>query len=99
MAEPALVPDYRGRDRVCRTQRLDRTRLFGGGFFFLLPGILNISSENWYLPQRICETIKYIVDHRDKITEWGQKGRQFVENYHDSIKIAQEYIKLWESER
>lgn len=48
---------------------------------------------------QICDTIKNIIEHRDNIMEWGQKGRQFVETYHDSIKIAQEYVNLWESER
>lgn len=48
---------------------------------------------------QICDTIKYIIDHRENIEEWGKKGRQFVETYHDNIMVAQEYINLWESER
>ena len=48
---------------------------------------------------QICETMKYIIDHRENITELSQKGRLFVENYHDSVRIAQEYVNLWESEK
>lgn len=48
---------------------------------------------------QICETIRFIIDHRDGIQGLGLKGRQFVENYHDSVKIAQEYVQLWEDDK
>lgn len=44
---------------------------------------------------QICDTMKYIIEHKDCITEWGAQGRKFVEKYHNSIDIAKEYERLW----
>lgn len=41
--------------------------------------------------EQICSQIEYIIQHKDKIEEWGLKGRQFVEKYHNYISIAKEY--------
>lgn len=47
---------------------------------------------------QICETIIEIINHKDEIKERGRLGRKFVEEYHDSVKIAQQYIDLWEAD-
>lgn len=48
---------------------------------------------------QICGTIRQIVEHRDCIEEIGLQGRMFVEKYHDSVKVAEEYVQLWEEEK
>lgn len=53
--------------------------------------VFNINPD----PDQICDTIKYIVDNRLKIEQWGAEGRKFVETYHNSIDIARLYEKLW----
>lgn len=45
---------------------------------------------------QICSQIEYVINNKDKIEEWGYKSRKFVEEYHDYIKIAMEYEKIFE---
>jgi len=45
---------------------------------------------------QIISEVEYLLDNRNKIEEIGQNSRVFVETFHNHIKIAQEYIKLWE---
>ena len=47
---------------------------------------------------QICSVIEEIIQRRDEIEELGLKGRQFVEQYHNNIDIAKEYIKIWEED-
>ncbi len=44
---------------------------------------------------QICSQIEYIIEHKDKIEEWGLASRHFVEQYHDHIKIAKQYENLF----
>ncbi len=53
--------------------------------------VFNINPD----PNQICETMKYIIENKDQIEEWGKQGRKFVETYHDSLEIAKQYEKLW----
>lgn len=46
---------------------------------------------------QIISSIEYVLDNRDKIEEIGYNSRQFVETYHDHIKIAEQYINVWQS--
>ena len=39
--------------------------------------------------------MEYIIDHKDRIEEWGLKSRQFVEQYHDHIQIAKQYETIF----
>jgi hypothetical protein len=45
---------------------------------------------------QIISSMEYILDNKNKIEEIGFDSRRFVETYHDHVKIAEEYIKLWE---
>lgn len=40
---------------------------------------------------QICDQIEYIIKHKEKITEWGELSRKFVEEYHNYIEIAKDY--------
>ena len=44
---------------------------------------------------QICSQIEYVIEHKDKIEEWGLASRRFVECYHDHILIAKEYEKIF----
>lgn len=53
--------------------------------------VFNINPD----PEQICETMKYIIDNRHNIENWGLAGRRFVEKFHNSVDVAREYEKLW----
>lgn len=44
---------------------------------------------------QICSQIEYIIKNKDKIEDWGLASRQFVEKYHDHIKIAKQYEHIF----
>lgn len=46
----------------------------------------------------ICEVLASIIDRRNEIEDLGYAGRKFVEKYHNSLDIAQQYVDLWESD-
>ena len=56
--------------------------------------VFNINPD----PNQICETIKYIIDNRDKIEKWGKRSHDFVKKYHHSIDIAKVYEDLWKKD-
>ena len=35
--------------------------------------------------------------NKEKIEEWGMESRKFVERYHDHIKVAAQYLKIFEN--
>lgn len=43
----------------------------------------------------LVEQISYIIDHKEFITDWGRKSREYVENIHDCKVVARQYISLW----
>lgn len=45
----------------------------------------------------IEELLDYILANKDKLPQWSQDGRAFVEKYHDAKKVAQQYIDFWTS--
>lgn len=47
---------------------------------------------------QICCVIENIMENKDKITEFGLKGRMFVETYHNHVDIAQKYIDIFTKE-
>ncbi len=44
---------------------------------------------------QIAEALEKIILNRDKIEYIGKKSRQFVEEYHDYVKVAREYEKFF----
>ena len=44
---------------------------------------------------QICDTIIDIINRKDEIEAIGQKGRRFVEEYHDYIDIAKQYESIF----
>lgn len=47
---------------------------------------------------QIVQCIEHIVEHKSEIEEMGYKSRKFVEEYHDYIKIAEQYVDVWEKD-
>lgn len=63
---------------------------------------LNISKENCPIINiqpdfnQIYEQLTLIVEKRDNIKDMGQESREFVQKYHDSKIIAEQYIEIWQ---
>lgn len=53
--------------------------------------VFNITND----VDQICSQIEYIIEHKDKIEEWGLASRKFVEKYHDHIEIAKQYERIF----
>ena len=53
--------------------------------------VFNIEPDN----DQIYATLKYIMEHRDRIPEWGKKSREYVEQFHDAKAVAQRYVETW----
>ena len=53
--------------------------------------VFNITND----VDQICSQIEYIIEHKDKIEEWGLASRRFVEKYHDHIEIAKQYERIF----
>lgn len=47
--------------------------------------------------EQIKNQIKKVIDNKEKIEEWGMESRKFVERYHDHIKVAAQYLKIFEN--
>lgn len=45
----------------------------------------------------IVENIEKIMESRNEIGSLGLKGRKFVENVHDCVKVADLYVRTWDS--
>lgn len=58
------------------------------------PEDLPILSAN---PDNIYKQLKMLIENSTLRHELGLKGRQYVEKYHDSLKIARQLIELYES--
>ena len=46
---------------------------------------------------QIYMQLEYILENREKITEWGYKSRLYVENTHHYVKNAQRYVDAWKA--
>jgi len=44
---------------------------------------------------QIVRQMEYVLEHRNRIEEWGYGSRKFVEEFHDYRKIAQRYVDTW----
>lgn len=40
---------------------------------------------------QICSQIEYVIHNKNKIEEWGQVSRKYVEDYHNALLIGKEY--------
>lgn len=48
-------------------------------------------------PDTILDNLKMLIDNPKKREELGKKGRKYVEENHDSIKIAKQLLELYQS--
>lgn len=44
---------------------------------------------------QIVDRIGMIIENRNRIEAWGQASRNYVEGRHNSVKIAQEFLRTW----
>lgn len=56
--------------------------------------VVNIKAD----VDQICNAIEDIISKRDEIESWGLKSRKFVEKYHDSVDVAEQFIKQFEND-
>jgi hypothetical protein len=52
----------------------------------ILPSVANIINK-----------VEWLLENKDSIEEIGYQGRMLVENVHDYVKVAQQYINVWNS--
>jgi hypothetical protein len=45
---------------------------------------------------QIMHCIEHVIENKSEIEECGLKSRKFVEEHHDYIKVAQQYVDIWE---
>lgn len=48
--------------------------------------------------ENIYKNLEFLIKNPEKINEIGRNARNFVENYHHYIKIAQKYLDVWDLE-
>lgn len=56
--------------------------------------VVNIKAD----VNQICGAIENIIERKGEIEEWGLKSRRFVEKYHDSIDVAEQFITLFKKD-
>ena len=45
--------------------------------------------------EQIVQQLEHVIENRNKITEWGYQSRNFVETFHNHVKVAQKYVDMW----
>ena len=60
--------------------------------FFDCPGI-HIRPD----VEQIYQQLRYIVEHKKDIPEWGYKSRKYIEKHHHYVKVAQRYVEAWKT--
>ena len=40
--------------------------------------------------------LENLIIHRDQLPKLSTESRQFVEKYHDHVKVARQYLEFWE---
>lgn len=45
----------------------------------------------------IYNKLVMVLERKDEILEWGRRSREFVETHHDAVKIAAQYLEVWEN--
>ena len=46
---------------------------------------------------QIYQQLEYILENKASITQWGYDSRQYVENMHHYVKVAQQYVDAWKT--
>lgn len=49
--------------------------------------------------EQIVSQITYVIENRKKIEEWGYASRQFVESFHNHVRIAEQYMDIWSGKK
>lgn len=44
---------------------------------------------------QIVSQLEYVIGNREQIAKWGYDSRKFVETFHDSVSIAEQYMETW----
>lgn len=57
-------------------------------------GIIPVINAN---PDNLTEVLEYYLNNTDKLAEAGIKSRQFVEQYHDTYKLAAPLVEIYNS--
>lgn len=70
----------------CKNVAIDAMGASYNPFVSILPDVNDIYGK-------LCT----LVENRNKIQEMGYRSRKFVENYHDHVTIAQNYLEAWNS--
>jgi glycosyltransferase involved in cell wall biosynthesis len=89
---------------------IDQLFAFGAGMFALeamaagcavlggnIPGFSGLSKELPIIhtnPDNIYQNLKMLLENPELRQELGEKGRKYVEQYHDSRKVASEFLEL-----
>lgn len=55
--------------------------------------VVNVSPNS----KSLVDAIEYLLDNRSSISEIGFRSRQYVENVHNHVKIAECYVAAWSS--
>lgn len=48
-------------------------------------------------PERLATTLLDVLENQDRFPDLAARGRAYVENHHDPVKIAGQFIDLWQS--
>lgn len=72
----------------CKQEQIDAMGASFNPFVSVLPDVEDIYSK-------LCG----IVENKESIQDMSIKGRHFVEEYHDSAKVAMQYLEAWKSVR
>lgn len=60
-------------------------------FLNCYPGLPLVRTD----PDNICDNLKLLIERPDLRRETGEKGRKYVEEFHDSRKIARQLLRLY----
>lgn len=74
---------------VCGGAEKESSILYGGE----LPPVFNLQPSS----DEIYNTFIDVLEQRNNLIEISNSSRLFVENYHDGLKVAQQYVDCWSS--
>ena len=64
----------------------------------LMGDVANRPIINVYPTEKgIEEALENVLTNKKNLSQWSKNGRAFVEEYHDHVKVAQQYIDFWKS--
>lgn len=74
---------------VCGGAEIESSILYDGE----LPPVFNLKPNS----DEIYNTFIEILERKNNLYETSRASRLFVENYHDGLKVAQQYVECWNS--